>query len=74
MRAGGQQTHWGTRNLTSGIPFLGEHHQPTVIFYERFQCEHACWDPKDGELCLNKVKPEEIIVEARSDNDMQIIC
>ncbi len=21
---------------------------------ERSECEHTCWDPKDGELCLNK--------------------
>ena len=34
--------------------------------------EHACWDPKDGELCLNRVKPEETLVEARSDSDVQI--
>ncbi len=29
-------------------------------------------DPKDGELCLNRVKPEETLVEARSDSDVQI--
>jgi hypothetical protein len=32
----------------------------------------VCWDPKDGELCLNRVKPEETLVEARSDSDVQI--
>ena len=32
----------------------------------------ACWDPKDGELCLNRVKPEETLVEARSGSDVQI--
>ena len=36
------------------------------------ECEHACWDPKDGELCLNRVKPGETLVEARSDSDVQI--
>ena len=30
------------------------------------------WDPKDGELCLNRVKPEETLVEARSGSDVQI--
>jgi hypothetical protein len=20
---------------------------------ERFECDHICWDPKDGERCLN---------------------
>ena len=34
--------------------------------------ERICWDPKDGELCLNRVKPEETLVEARSDSDVQI--
>jgi hypothetical protein len=36
------------------------------------ELEHPCWDPKDGELCLNRVKPEETLVEARSDSDVQI--
>lgn len=39
---------------------------------ERSECEHTCWDPKDGELCLNRVKPGETLVEARSDSDVQI--
>ncbi|CAN6973152.1 unnamed protein product [Brassica rapa subsp. trilocularis] len=34
---------------------------------------HACRDPKDGELCLSGAKPEETLVEARSDTDVQII-
>ena len=39
---------------------------------KRFECEHVCWDPKDGELCLNRAKPGETLVEARSDSDVQI--
>ena len=39
---------------------------------ERSECERICWDPKDGELCLNRVKPGETLVEARSDSDVQI--
>ncbi len=54
-------------------PLPGEHHRPTVIFCERFECEHTCWDPKDGELCLSRAKPEETLVEARSDTDVQIV-
>ena len=27
---------------------------------------------KDGELCLNRAKPEETLVEARNDSDVQI--
>ena len=44
-----------------------------MIFCEKFECEHACWDPKDGELCLSRAKPEETLVEARSDTDVQIV-
>ncbi|CAN7093057.1 unnamed protein product, partial [Brassica rapa subsp. narinosa] len=36
-------------------------------------CEHACRDPKDGELCLSGAKPEETLVEAHSDTDVQIV-
>ncbi|CAN7022465.1 unnamed protein product [Brassica rapa subsp. trilocularis] len=37
------------------------------------RCQHACRDPKDGELCLSGAKPEETLVEARSDTDVQIV-
>ncbi|CAN7093125.1 unnamed protein product [Brassica rapa subsp. narinosa] len=36
-------------------------------------CYNACRDPKDGELCLSGAKPEETLVEARSDTDVQIV-
>ena len=48
---------------------LSTDHDPTG---ERFECKHTCWDPKDGELCLCRVKPGETLVEARSDSDVQI--
>ncbi len=50
------------------------HHQPAnpPIYRIRSESEHACWDPKDGELCLSRVKPEETLVEARSGSDVQI--
>ena len=35
--------------------------------------EQVCWDPKDGELYLGRVKPGETLVEARSDTDVQIV-
>jgi len=44
------------------------HNPPTI----KFACKHVCWDPKDGELCLRRVKPEETLVEARRDSDVQI--
>jgi hypothetical protein len=40
--------------------------------YERSEYERICWDPKDGELCLNRVKSEETLMEARSGSDVQI--
>ena len=34
--------------------------------------EQMRWDPKDGELCRSRAKPEETLVEARSGADVQI--
>jgi hypothetical protein len=46
----------------------------TVSFAcERYEYKHIRWDPKDGDLCLNRVKPGETLVEARSDTDVQIV-
>jgi hypothetical protein len=42
------------------------------LLLPRREYEHTCWDPKDGELYLNRVKPEETLVEARSGSDVQI--
>ena len=53
-------------------PVIGWHYRP-IITCERFESEHICWDPKDGDLCLNRVKPGETLVEARSDTDVQIV-
>ena len=33
--------------------------------------EHICLDPKDGELWLSRMKPEETLVEACSNSDVQ---
>lgn len=38
-----------------------------------FVFEHNLLDPKDGDLYLSWVKPEETLVEARSDTDVQIV-
>jgi hypothetical protein len=54
-------------------PPCGVHRRPTLIVCEGFEWEHACRDPKDGELCLSGAKPEETLVEARSDTDVQIV-
>lgn len=39
---------------------------------EEAEQERTRWDPKDGELCPSRAKPEETLVEARSDSDVQI--
>ncbi len=74
MRVGGFENLRGARKLTGEIPSLrGVHRRPTLSLCEGFECEHTCWDPKDGELCLSRAKPEETLVEARSDTDVQIV-
>ena len=46
--------------------FLAERHCRGV------DLEPTRWDPKDGELCLARMKPEETLVEVRRDSDVQI--
>ncbi len=49
------------------------HYRPAMqLNAKRSEVEHICCDPKDGELCLHRAKPEETLVEARSDSDVQI--
>jgi hypothetical protein len=52
-----------TRPHSGGVSstFVGEAHR-----------ERTRWDPKDGELCLERIKPEETLVEVRFDSDVQI--
>jgi len=38
----------------------------------RFECEHSCWDPKDGELFLSRTKSGKTLMEFRSDSNVQI--
>ena len=44
-----------------------------LVSHTRLETERTRWDPKDGELCLSRVKPGETLVEARSDTDVQIV-
>ena len=43
-----------------------------VFIVREAEQERTRWDPKDGELCLSRTKPEETLVEVRSDSDVQI--
>ena len=49
-----------------------EHRRPALLFGNVFEFERTCWDPKDGELYLSRVRPGETLVEARRDSDVQI--
>jgi hypothetical protein len=61
-----------TRNESeSRYPLLG-HRRPSLTFSEGLAVERVRCDPKDGELFLRRVKPEETLVEARSGSDVQI--
>ncbi len=55
------------------IPVGVRQHRPIMRFVKRFELEHICWDPKDGELCLQRAKPGEILVEAPNGTDVQIV-
>ena len=71
MRVFGWQTQM--RNESDGYDPARAQYLPNLkSCTDGFEQEHICWDPKDGELCLNRVKPEETLVEARSDSDVQI--
>lgn len=39
----------------------------------KFELEHFCVDPKDGDLYLGWVKSGETLMEARNDTDVQIV-
>jgi hypothetical protein len=41
------------------------HHRPIMIYGERFELERISRDPKDGDLCLCRMKPGETLVEVR---------
>ena len=51
---------------------LGASPARLMMCYIGAEQERTCWYPKDGELCLRRSKPEETLVEDRSDSDVQI--
>ncbi len=64
---------WHLLSEVGNLCLQGWHYRPIMnLRGERFEYEHICWYPKDGELCLSRVKPGETLVEARSDSDVQI--
>jgi len=48
-------------------------HKPILILSRKgFELKRVCWDPKDGVLCLDRLKPEETSLEDRCGVDVQI--
>ena len=47
-------------------------HRPRPGNWPGLESKRTCWDPKGGDLCLNRTKPRETWVEVRSDVDVQI--
>ena len=45
---------------------------PSHLHVRAAETERTRWDPKDGELCLSRMKPGETLVEVRSGSDVQI--
>ena len=75
VRVDGRGNPVGARKLTGGIPDPRRRGAPPADpdLLRRVRVEHGRRDPKDGELCLSGAKPEETLVEARSDTDVQIV-
>ena len=56
-------------------PSVGGHHGPVQMpGADGAEREQTCGDPKDGELCLYRVKPGETLVEARRGSNVEIFC
>ena len=55
-----------------GDPLLAQPRRFASTSHRAEQQEHTRWDPKDGELCLARLKSGETLMEDRSDSDVQI--
>ena len=51
---------------------LNLNYKPRIVYFPSYK--HLYCDPKDGELYLCRVKSGEILIEARNDIDVQIVC
>jgi hypothetical protein len=58
---------YGTRRFGEGGTIV-----PSRLHVSAAETERTRWDPKDGELCLSRMKPGETLVEVRSGSDVQI--
>jgi hypothetical protein len=55
-----------------GSRLAGRTMVPSKLLVSWAATERTRWDPKDGELCLSRTKPEETLVEVLSGSDVQI--
>ncbi len=74
---GRNESNWARSDLNSTLfrenldsQRIADPFQPLIEGETAYERGH--WDPKDGELCLSRMKPEETLVEVRSDSDVQI--
>ncbi|KAG8158040.1 hypothetical protein JTE90_001686 [Oedothorax gibbosus] len=68
VQAGGGRPH-------SGSPFprgRGARRPAAFHLWKWRSLSAHVWDPKDGELCPDRTRPEETLVEVRSGSDVQI--
>jgi hypothetical protein len=66
------RTRDGRDTMASSLSGLARSIVPSRRHVRRAETEYVRWDPKDGELCLSRAKPEETLVEVRSGSDVQI--
>ena len=64
----------GLSAVRVGIPVFGRGAPTTrpIRLADWAEFERTRWDPKDGELCPDRTRPEETLVEVRSGSDVQI--
>jgi len=58
--------------VSDGIYNIIVHHRPHLIHSDGWESERNVWDPKDGELCVLRLKEGETLLEGRSNVDVQI--
>ena len=73
-----------TTRIERDLPLIAPHralqvHRGTckrgrsLLIGKGYELKHRRWDPKDGDLFLNRAKTEETSLEARSGTDVQIV-
>ena len=61
------------RNESNRLDPVRVHNRPSQFSGCSFEYEKCGIDPKDGELCLSRMKSGETLMEVRSGTDVQIV-